>query len=195
MACHIKLNYEPCISSSVVPPDSFSTTCYTQSAPLSWEFQGNCYSDYVIGKLWNDTGIFWRGHCMLLQFIVDQPGGDRLVTVFAEVTNSIWATEFCWDRNRNWTLDGKSLLPSITWNSTFPYAAMSVVNIVHQCAQKVRDQTMEPLEDERWMDWMRAARVFSRSRWMSQPGLSGGVSYNSCLNGSSSIRITMFFRK
>lgn len=59
--------------------------------------------------------------------------------------------------------------------------------------------TTEPLEDERCMEWMRAARVFSSSWSMSyagpEPGLSAGASYSSCLKPSSSIRSTMFFKK
>lgn len=62
--------------------------------------------------------------------------------------------------------------------------------------------TTEPLDVERWMEWMRVAKVFSRSRRMSEQmpgldaGLSGGAgSYRSCLKPSSSIRSTIFFRK
>ncbi|TNN40982.1 hypothetical protein EYF80_048846 [Liparis tanakae] len=66
-----------------------------------------------------------------------------------------------------------------------------------------RGHTTEPLEVERWMEWMRVARVLSRSRRMSEqmPGLEAGLStggagsYSSSLKPSSSISSTMFFRK
>lgn len=54
--------------------------------------------------------------------------------------------------------------------------------------------TTDPLEDDRWIDWMRMANVLCKSCSTSWP-VSPLLSYSSCLNASFSIRTIMFLRK
>lgn len=123
---------------------------------------------------------------------------DRLVIICAKIARSIIATD---ELHRDdspvlfITLSYLSLLLEMICCQIHLNGEPCLYYSLFMSAVSSGIQTMDPLEEDRWMDWMRLARVFSRSCRMSQPGLSGGASYSSCLNGSNSISITMFFRK
>lgn len=55
--------------------------------------------------------------------------------------------------------------------------------------------TMEPLEDDKWIDWILMANVLCKSWSTSWPVPSPFLSYRSCLNASFSMRTIMFLRK
>lgn len=55
--------------------------------------------------------------------------------------------------------------------------------------------TTEPLEEDRWMDWILMANVLCKSWSTSWPVPSPFLSYRSCLNASFSMRTIMFLRK
>lgn len=55
--------------------------------------------------------------------------------------------------------------------------------------------TTEPLEDDKWMDWILMANVLCKSWSTSWPVPSPFLSYRSCLNASFSMRTIMFLRK
>lgn len=55
--------------------------------------------------------------------------------------------------------------------------------------------TMEPLEDDKWIDRILMANVLCKSWSTSWPVPSPFLSYRSCLNASFSMRTIMFLRK
>lgn len=65
-------------------------------------------------------------------------------------------------------------LPHPQYSVMFPDTLVNI--ICPLCWERSTDQTMDPLEEDRWMDWMRMAKVFSRSCRISEAGLSAGVS-------------------
>lgn len=55
--------------------------------------------------------------------------------------------------------------------------------------------TIDPLEEDRWIDCIRVANVLCKSPSTSWPVVSQFLSYKSCLKASFSIRSIMFFKK
>lgn len=148
---------------------------------------------YGIGKLWHNTATWWQSECLFIWTDkADRQNRDHLCLDNIKHVSSWWDSQrqrsYMFLLHLKWSFTRRHRITvSCLWYPSDKYISL--------CSERSGAQTMEPLEEERWMEWMRVARVFSRSCRMSQPGLSGGASYSSCLNGSNSIRITMFFKK
>lgn len=168
------------IDTRVVPKDDFLVLCCCNMSSFSFRFNYSHFTKVSTASNKKHVlcyAIYVKWHCFLYGCTLKHSSSELASTT----TQS----------SMKCTLSRSALLPPRT-----QHIYTAPLEFSPHALMWTRDgQTIDPLEDDRWMERMRVARVFSRSCSTSGQQFSTGALYSSCLKGSSSMRTAMFFRK